>query len=167
MVINNISSLELLNTSIVSLWPCTKGRAEGELEVDGRSYDVRVLIDAGYRVWASVVVSKPHILGGDPERASLLVAKKALSDDSWLLFGVDPHDGEALLSTTLTVDMSAAALDRFYKFCQQWLHDNIGEVNEVLGIDCAAGDKERDVRLVDDGGDLFSGFSMDDLDSLV
>lgn len=161
MIIKNTSLVESLQNPIVELEPTDYDsrdktlRSEGVLAVGGRDYRVIVDSNAGFRVWARVQLAKA--VHGDTHRLNKLVGDKCFAEGgAWANLCADPRDGETILTTTLTCDLSGEALGRFFAYARDFLAAHGEEVDELIASvqDDASDDDEDDDDFAFDVDDL-------------
>ena len=135
----------VFNTSVVHLWQTTAEEAEGELHSpafgpNGADLPVRVVYEEGKRIWATVQLV--NAVADEEARAKLGrdLSKLAISDpETFSMAAMDVRDGETALSATLTVDLTAAALDRWFAEVKRVLASHGDELYQLVYPDARAG----------------------------
>ncbi len=134
------------NTTVVRLHQTKADQAEGWLHApafgpNGGELRVRVVYEENKRIWPTV--SLVDSVDDKNERAKIAheLSKLAIEDpETYSMFAVDARDGETVASATLTVDLTAAALDRWFKQLSDVLTDHGCELYQLVhpgSTDCA------------------------------
>lgn len=127
------NGIQLYDTKTVNLWPTTKENAEGELEVNGKEYLVRVKTGDTPHVWVRVEIANDMDGNEDAiESAAAEVARRGLADPLWAPLAIDLRDGETIYTATFTCDRSAAAIDRFLTQAKDFLEEHGDEVEGII-----------------------------------
>ena len=150
MIIDNIDEMPFLKSSICDFIPTEKEEAEGTLRVDGREYTVMLHHEPNRRIWIRIPVA--GTIADRTCRLSVLkdIAQRGIANEDWRCLCVDPRDGETILSSTLTVDLSPEAIDRFLEMAQEFLATHGEELQRMM-------------HSCDNDGDDGSGFNPSDL----
>ena len=139
------SQESVFNTSVVRLWQTTAEEAEGELHApafgpNGADLPVRVVYEEDKRIWATVQLV--NAVADEEARAKLGrdLSKLAINDpETFSMAAMDVRDGETALSATLTVDLTAAALDRWFTEVDRVLASHGDELYQLIHPDARAG----------------------------
>lgn len=136
MIIKSADEALTYKSSVIDgLWPVSDECAEGELVVGERTYDVAITREEGTMTKARVRIASSIPDKDAIEHAALECAQRGLADPAWEPLVVDPNDGETVYATTMTVNPSSEALDRFFIQARDFLLAHGDEVDAIIACD--------------------------------